>query len=67
MMKVVVSGTGLYTPSESISNEELVKSFNSYVDSYNEQHKEKISQGEIEPLTHSSEEFIKKASGIENR
>ena len=66
-MKVVVSGTGLYTPSESISNEELVKSFNSYVDSYNEQHKEKISQGEIEPLTHSSEEFIKKASGIENR
>ena len=28
---VVISGTGLYTPANSISNEELVQSFNSYV------------------------------------
>ena len=34
-MRVVISATGLYTPSESISNKELVKSYNAYVDLYN--------------------------------
>ena len=28
MHNVVISGTGLYTPANSISNEELVQSFN---------------------------------------
>jgi beta-ketodecanoyl-[acyl-carrier-protein] synthase len=28
---VVISGTGLYTPANSISNDELVNSFNTYV------------------------------------
>ena len=28
MKKVVISGTGLFTPEESISNEELIDSFN---------------------------------------
>ena len=31
MHNVVISGTGLYTPANSISNEELVQSFNTYV------------------------------------
>ena len=31
----VISATGLFTPSDSISNEELVASFNAYVDLYN--------------------------------
>ena len=30
-MKIVISGTGLYTPKEGISNKELVNSFNQYV------------------------------------
>ena len=35
MHDTVISGTGLFTPSESISNEELVTAFNSYVELYN--------------------------------
>ena len=66
-MSVVISGTGIYTPEESISNKELVESYNKYANSYNEIYKNEISNGTIEPLTHSDEEFIKKVSGIENR
>lgn len=64
---VVISGTGLYTPQETISNAELVDAFNQYVDLFNEEHKQEIEAGELEALTHSSEEFIYKASGIESR
>ena len=66
-MSVVISGTGIYTPQQSIDNKELVESYNKYADSFNEMHKEEISTGTIEALTHSDEEFIKKVSGIENR
>lgn len=63
----VISGSGLFTPSETISNEELVASFNAWVDLYNDTHADKIASGEIEPKTHSSAEFIEKASGIKSR
>ena len=66
-MSVVISGTGIYTPEQSISNKELVESYNKYADSYNEKYKEDISEGTIEALTHSNEDFIKKVSGIESR
>ena len=66
-MSVVISGTGLFTPKEYITNDELVESFNAYVDYYNQENEEAINTGELEPLTHSSTEFIKKASGIERR
>ena len=65
--RVVISGTGLYTPQETISNAELVASFNRYVEQYNQQHAAAIAAGELEPLAPSSEEFIVKASGIESR
>jgi len=64
---VVISGTGLYTPQESISNAELVACFNQYVDRFNKENSEAIASGELEALSHSSEEFILKASGIESR
>ena len=67
MMDIVISGTGLYTPEESISNAELVTAFNSYVDNYNSEHASAIEAGEIECLHHSSVEFIEKASGIKAR
>lgn len=57
----VISSTGLFTPTESISNEELVASFNAYVDIHN------AANPDAEPLTHSSSEFIEKASGIKSR
>ena len=66
-MSVVISGTGIYTPHQSIDNKELVESYNKYADSFNETYKEDISKGALEALTHSNEEFIKKVSGIENR
>lgn len=64
---VVISGTGLYTPQESISNAELVECFNQYVDRFNDENRQAIEAGELEALSHSSEEFIVKASGIESR
>ncbi|KJK01251.1 3-oxoacyl-ACP synthase [Pseudomonas sp. 21] len=67
MHKVVISGTGLYTPPFSISNDELVESFNAYVRSYNDQHADAIAKGEVEALSESSSAFIEKASGIKSR
>ena len=66
-MSVFITGTGLYTPKESITNDELVKSFNAYVFAYNEENEDAINRGDVEPLIPSSAEFIKKASGIEQR
>ncbi len=63
----VISATGLYTPEESITNEELVESFNAYVDRFNAANSEAIESGEVEALSHSSVEFIEKASGIKAR
>lgn len=67
MSDIVISGTGLYTPPESISNAELVKAFNAYVDRFNSDNAAAIEAGELAALNHSSEEFIVKASGIKSR
>lgn len=67
MPDIVISGTGLYTPSESISNAELVDSFNAYVEIFNSEHADEIAAGEIAPLQPSSAEFVEKASGIKSR
>ena len=67
MSDIVISGTGLYTPAESISNDELVQSFNTFVEIYNAEHAEAIANGEIAALQPSSTEFIEKASGIKSR
>lgn len=62
-----IAATGLYTPPETISNEELVESFNAYVAAYNDRHASAIGAGDIAPLHPSSAEFIEKASGIKSR
>jgi beta-ketodecanoyl-[acyl-carrier-protein] synthase len=64
---VVISGTGLFTPANSISNDELVASFNSYVQQYNADNAEAIASGTIDALSESSSAFIEKASGIKSR
>jgi len=66
-MSVVISGTGLYTPEESISNDELVACFNQYVDKFNSENESAIAAGEVDALSYSSSEFIEKASGIKSR
>ncbi|AIL63040.1 beta-ketoacyl-ACP synthase III [Pseudomonas alkylphenolica] len=67
MHNVVISGTGLYTPANSISNEELVESFNAYVQQFNADNAEAIERGEVQALAESSAAFIEKASGIKSR
>ncbi|WP_324076304.1 MAG: beta-ketoacyl-ACP synthase III [Erythrobacter sp.] len=57
----VISATGLFTPAETITNEELVASFNAFVDKHN------AANPDAEPLSYSSVEFIEKASGIKAR
>ncbi|MGD8910204.1 MAG: beta-ketoacyl-ACP synthase III [Chromatiales bacterium] len=67
MTDIVVSGSGLYTPPHSISNDELVQAFNRHVDLYNARHRDQIAAGTLVPLEYSSTDFIVKASGIKNR
>lgn len=62
-----IAGTGLYTPPHSISNAELVASFNDYVSRWNVRHASEIAAGAVQPLQPSSAEFIEKASGIKAR
>ncbi len=63
----VISATGLFTPAETITNEELVASFNAFADRHNAAHADAIDAGEAQALSHSSVEFIEKASGIKAR
>ena len=67
MHQPVIAATGLYIPDQSISNAELVASFNTFVDRYNAENAEKIAAGSLAPLMSSSVEFIEKASGIKSR
>jgi len=67
MHNVSISGTGVLTPEEKISNAELVEAFNAWADRQNALHAAAIAAGEREPVAHSSEAFIVKASGIESR
>ncbi len=62
-----ITGTGVFTPENVITNAELVQAFNAYADKVNAENAQAIEAGQIEPMQHSSEEFIVKASGIENR
>src|SRR5690606_8108823 len=64
---VVISGTGLYTPANSISTDELVASFNAYVQQFNADNAAAIERGDVEALSESSSAFIEKASGIKSR
>ncbi len=67
MFQPVISATGLFTPRDSISNEELVESFNLYADRFNSENVAAIAAGTVEAVPHSSVEFIEKASGIKAR
>ena len=64
---VVISGTGLWTPAQTITNDELVESFNEYVERYNARNAQAIEAGELEALGPSNSAFIEKASGIKQR
>ena len=67
MRDVVISGSGVFTPPEVITNEELVAAFNAFADKENARHADAIAAGEREAIPHSDVDFIFKASGIERR
>ena len=67
MTRIQISGTGLFTPKEILTNDELVNSYNKFVDEFNAENEDKIKTGEIEELQKSSSEFIEKASGVKAR
>lgn len=67
MIKTYISGSGLFTPAESISNEELVAAYNQYATNYNSRNAADIEAGRLSALQLSSDEFIVKASGIRSR
>lgn len=66
-MTAVISATGLWTPKESISNEELVESYNAYADKWNADNAAEIAAGTKDELTYSNADFIEKASGVKSR
>ena len=66
-MTTCITGTGLYIPPFSISNEELVESFNQYVENYNTKHAADIEAGTVTAIQPSSAAFIEKVSGIKSR
>ena len=67
MFTPAITGSGVFTPDQVITNAELVEAFNAYADRYNAEHADEIAAGTLAAKEHSSEEFIVKASGIEQR
>ncbi|TPW13285.1 MAG: fabH [Acidimicrobiaceae bacterium] len=63
----MITGTGLFTPSATISNTELVASLTIAVERWNADHADQIGRGELAPRATPDEEFIVKASGIKSR
>lgn len=67
MPDVSITGTGLFTPPESISNAELVASLSESALKWNAEHAEEIASGDVAERALPVEEFIVKASGIKSR
>lgn len=67
MFEPAITGSGVFTPELSISNDELVVAFNAYADRWNAQNADAIASGEATAMAHSSSDFILAASGIESR
>jgi len=65
--KVVISGSGIWTPSNVITNDELVTSYNTYAEKFNSEHAADIAAGKIDEKPLSSARFIEKTSGIKAR
>ena len=67
MENIYIAGTGYWKADEIVTNDEIVASFNNYVERFNADNIDQINSGTIEALGPSSTEFIEKASGIKTR
>ena len=61
---VVISGTGVFTPPNAVSNEQLVESYNAYAENWNRDNAGAIGSGDVEEKQPSSVPFIVKASTL---
>ena len=64
---VVITGSGLFTPPHSISNEELAASLAVAATRWNEENRAGIDRGDMQARALPDAEFIEKASGIKSR
>ena len=62
-----ITGSGVFTPDQIITNDELVAAFNTYAERFNAENAAAIAAGEVEAKAPSSSGFIVSASGIEQR
>lgn len=67
MTRAVITGSGLYHPPNVITNEELVATYNEFVEQHNRVNAAAIEAGEAFALPESDAGFITKASGIKQR
>ena len=67
MHQTAITGTGVFTPDQIISNDELVEAFNAYAEKFNALNARAIAAGEITAKDPSSSDFIINASGINQR
>jgi len=64
---IVISGTGMWTSPHTITNEELVDSYNCWAEKFNAENARAIAAGKIEEKPLSSVRFIERTSGIKAR
>lgn len=67
MSRIFITGTGLYTPSDSVTNAELVASLTEANQVWNAAHQDEIASGALEERDMPSEKFITRASGVGHR
>ncbi len=67
LSRILITGTGLYTPPDSVSNAELVSSLGQANQKWNAAHQAEIERGDVEERDMPSEKFIERASGIGHR
>ncbi len=64
---VVISGSGVWNPPHTITNQELVDSYNAYSAKFNVDNSSAIEDGSMQEMPMSSAPFIEKVSGIKQR
>jgi len=67
LSRVVITGTGLFTPEGGVTNDELVASLTTATQRWNEDHSAEIARGDCTARDIPSSKFILRASGVGHR
>lgn len=63
----VITGSGQYTPENVVTNEQIVNTYNKYIQAVNAENRHNDQAGSAVEIEATSEEFIRIATGIEKR